>query len=114
VLRALGEFLLKHVRGGDIACRFGGEEFTLILPGASLKISIRRSEELRKGVKLFHLQHDGQDLGEIRLSLGVAVFPDHGETPQAVVEAADAALYRAKQNGRDRVEVFRKERPKKK
>lgn len=114
VLRALGEFLLKHVRGGDIACRFGGEEFTLILPGASLKISIRRAEELRKGVKLFHLQHDGQDLGEIRLSLGVAVFPDHGETPQAVVEAADAALYRAKQNGRDRVEVFRKERPKKK
>lgn len=107
VLRELGMFIKKHVRGSDIACRYGGEELTLILPEASLEITTLRAEQIREGVKHLNLQNRRQSLGCITLSLGVAVFPDHGTTGGAVIEAADAALYRAKQEGRDRVNVSR-------
>jgi diguanylate cyclase (GGDEF)-like protein len=102
VLRELGLFLKKHIRSSDIACRYGGEEFMLILPEASLEHSIERAEQLREGIKHLNLEHHRQPLGGITLSLGVAVFPDCGLTGEAVIRAADAALYRAKIQGRDR------------
>jgi diguanylate cyclase (GGDEF)-like protein/PAS domain S-box-containing protein len=102
VLRELGLFLKKHIRSSDIACRYGGEEFMLILPEASLEPSLERAEQLREGVKHLNMEHHRQALGGITLSLGVAVFPDCGLTGEAVIRAADAALYRAKNEGRDR------------
>jgi len=86
-----------------VACRYGGEEFTLILPEASLETTYERAEEVRRLVHGLHLEHHGQSLGGITISLGVAVYPQHGEDPEALLRAADKALYRAKHAGRDRV-----------
>ncbi|MBD1904339.1 diguanylate cyclase [Funiculus sociatus GB2-A5] len=105
VLRELGVFLRSHTRGSDIACRYGGEELTLILPEASLEATRERAEAIREGVKHLNLQNRRQSLGSITLSIGVAIFPTHGLTGSAVIRAADAALYHAKHQGRDRVLV---------
>ena len=105
LLRELGSFLRAHIRGEDVACRYGGEEFTLILPEASLEVTQERAEHLREDVKHLHAQYHDQPLGTVTLSFGVAVFPDHGPTGEVVLKAADAALYRAKREGRDRVVV---------
>ncbi len=105
LLRDLGAFLKTHVRGEDIVCRYGGEEFTLILPEASLEDTRQRAEQLREGVKQLQPQFQNQSLGTITLSLGVSVFPEHGPSAEELLRAADAALYRAKAEGRDRVVV---------
>lgn len=103
VLRELGIFLQKHIRVSDIACRYGGEELTLILPEASLEDTMERAEKLRQGVKYLNVHYRRQPLGGITLSLGIAMFPQHGLTSESVIRAADVALYRAKAAGRDRV-----------
>ncbi|MEO5888139.1 MAG: diguanylate cyclase [Anaerolineales bacterium] len=104
-LEMVGKFLETQVRIEDIACRYGGEEFTLILPGTDLETAQQRAEQLRTGIRTLKMSFEGQALEPLTLSLGVAVFPTHGGSGQAVLEAADAALYRAKQNGRDRFEL---------
>jgi diguanylate cyclase (GGDEF)-like protein len=103
VLRELGTFLQKYIRGSDIACRYGGEELTLILPEAPLEVANARAEAIRKGVSHLSVEYRRQPLGAITVSLGVACFPEHGMTGEAVMNAADAALYHAKKEGRDRV-----------
>ena len=105
ILGALGGLLLKQVRGEDIACRYGGDEFVLILPDASQAVTRERAELICEHAKQFHLQFDGQSLAAVTLSLGVAVFPEHGVTSAGILRAADTALYRAKHEGRDRVVV---------
>jgi diguanylate cyclase (GGDEF)-like protein len=105
VLATLGKFLQNQVRGDDIACRYGGEEFTLILPGASLEIVRERAERLRIGAQSLTMRVNGTQVETITLSLGVAAAPQHGDTADAVLQAADAALYRAKQRGRNCVQV---------
>ncbi|GAA6617207.1 diguanylate cyclase [Scytonema sp. NUACC26] len=103
VLQELAAFLKKHIRDGDIACRYGGEEMMLILPLACSATTLERAELIREGVKHLVLQHHDRNLDTISLSLGVACYPEHGLTGEAVMKAADAALYCAKQEGRDRV-----------
>jgi diguanylate cyclase (GGDEF)-like protein len=103
LLRAVGRFLQTHIRGEDLACRYGGEEFLLILTDSALEDTRRRAEQLREGIKALQAEHDGRPLGPVTASLGVAVFPEHGLTAEAVVRAADVALYQAKADGRDRV-----------
>ncbi len=105
LLRELGGLLMARVREGDIACRYGGEEFVLILPEAPLEFARRRAEELREAVRQLHVSHRGRIIGPITVSAGVAAFPEHGKTSAALVHAADSALYRAKSEGRDRVRV---------
>jgi len=105
VLRELGVFLRKQVREEDIACRYGGEEFTLMLPDASLEKTMQRAEHLREGMKSLRLVHQGQAMRAVTLSLGVAAFPAHGPTAEGIINAADKALYSAKEQGRDRVVV---------
>ncbi|MBF0317268.1 MAG: diguanylate cyclase [Nitrospirae bacterium] len=102
VLRELGIFLKKNIRSGDIACRYGGEEFTLIMPDASLDVALQRAELLREGVKHINVVFERRSLGVITLSLGVAVLPEHGVETQTIFQAADNALYSAKHQGRDR------------
>ena len=102
LLRELAEFLQQCVRASDIACRYGGEEFTLILPEAPLSVTQQRAEKIRQGAKELKVEHNQQFLGQISLSLGVAIFPEHGTTGSSIIQAADAALYRAKNEGRDR------------
>ncbi|ACB50556.1 hypothetical protein cce_1206 [Crocosphaera subtropica ATCC 51142] len=103
VLKRIGTFLQENVRQSDIACRFGGEEFTIILPHASLENAIERAEQLRLGIKQLHIQYGNQSLGLITVSLGVSAFPNHGENPRELLQNADLALYQAKEQGRDRV-----------
>jgi diguanylate cyclase (GGDEF)-like protein len=109
VLRALGAFLKKHVRGSDIACRYGGEEFLLVLSPSAAEGARQRAEKIREDARHLSLSHAGADLGAITLSLGIALFPDHGAEGAAVVKAADLALYEAKRSGRNRVVMFEKE-----
>jgi PAS domain S-box/diguanylate cyclase (GGDEF) domain len=106
VLQQLGNILQKNVRGSDIACRYGGEEFTLILPEITLELVQERAEEIRVEVEKLKLKHHYQDLGQITLSLGIAIFPNQGLTGESVMRAADTALYQAKEEGRNRVCVF--------
>ena len=105
VLRDLGGILQRHVRGSDIACRYGVEEFTIILPEASLEIGRQRAEMLREAARELRLIHDGKSLGAVTLSLGVACFPEHGRRREHLLQVADAALYEAKNGGRNRVVV---------
>lgn len=105
VLRELGQFLQRYVRGSDIACRYGGEEFTLILPEASIDITQKRAEQLCNDIKHLNLENRYYALGSLTLSIGIASFPTHGLSLEAVVRAADAALYIAKKEGRDTVRL---------
>jgi diguanylate cyclase (GGDEF)-like protein/PAS domain S-box-containing protein len=105
VLSTLGEFVRAHIRSEDIACRYGGEEIVLILPDAPLEVTVARAEMLRAGINGLRLEHRGQSLGELSVSLGVAGFPSHGVTGEVLLRAADEALYRAKDGGRNRVEL---------
>jgi diguanylate cyclase (GGDEF)-like protein len=73
------------------------------MPATSLKETASRAEKVRLAVKLLNLEHHRQPLGKITISLGVACFPDHGQSSSALIRAADAALYRAKALGRDRL-----------
>jgi diguanylate cyclase (GGDEF)-like protein len=104
VLRRVGLLLQGFVRQSDIACRVGGEEFSVLLPEASMQIATQRAEAIRKAVQELKLKYEDQTLSAITASLGVAAFPDHGTTPAALLHAADQALYDAKYRGRDRVE----------
>jgi len=103
VLRETAAFLSQSVRAEDAVCRYGGEEFVIILPAASLEASHSRAEDIRLKLRDLAVLHQGQRLGPITASLGVASLPAHGATRELLLEAADAALYRAKREGRDRV-----------
>jgi len=105
LLRVLGDFLLTHVRAEDIACRYGGEEFVVILPEASLAMSRGRAEELWRGVQGLHVNFHGELLRGVTASFGVAAYPGNGTTMAELLRAADTAMYAAKRQGRDRVET---------
>jgi diguanylate cyclase (GGDEF)-like protein/PAS domain S-box-containing protein len=103
VLRELSHILLQKSRKEDIACRFGGEEFVLCLPGAVGEMAEKRAADIRKCVKRLSLRYEGRDMGIITVSIGISVYPELGETSGELMKKADQALYQAKETGRDRV-----------
>jgi len=103
LLRSLGVLLSGAIRGEDIACRYGGEEFTLVLPGAGLADTLQRAEEIRSRVAERLTVDTLHGPAGVTISAGVSVFPLHGTTVQGAVQAADVALYQAKAAGRNRV-----------
>jgi diguanylate cyclase (GGDEF)-like protein/PAS domain S-box-containing protein len=105
ILSGVGSLLLSHVRGEDVPCRYGGDEFIILLPDASLATTHERAEFICKYARQLHFKFDEQAVNEITLSIGVAVFPKHGLTKDAILKAADSALYRAKHAGRGWVVV---------
>jgi diguanylate cyclase (GGDEF)-like protein len=105
LLRGIGGMLQTEIRGGDLACRYGGEEFTIILPETDLQAALEIAEKLRRKVKLLQIQLNGAKVGEVTISLGVAAYPQHGATWEDVLHAADMALLKAKQT-RDRSVIF--------
>jgi diguanylate cyclase (GGDEF)-like protein len=105
VLQSLARLLKSGLRDSDIVCRYGGEEFVLILPEATASGARERAEALRCAVHGLQLHYREQALGPVTISLGVAAFPEHGDSSRALLAAADAALYEAKRSGRDRVAV---------
>jgi diguanylate cyclase (GGDEF)-like protein/PAS domain S-box-containing protein len=103
VLRETGASLTKGIRAEDFVCRFGGEEFVVILPTADLEAALARAESLRSKMRDLTILHQGKPMGMITISVGVAAFPEHGTSPKELMAAADAALYEAKHRGRDQV-----------
>lgn len=95
----------KCVRGADSVCRYGGEEFFIIMPGASLEIIVRCAEKIRSGFENLHIPYQGHNLNAT-ISLGVASFPQHGKNNTEILECADQALYQAKRSGRNRVVIY--------
>ncbi len=105
LMQELAGTLKSRVRASDIACRYGGEEFVLILSEADAEGAAACMDQIRAEIKQYHLHDRGQALGSVTVSAGVAVFPDHADAAEALVRAADLALYRAKSEGRDKVLV---------
>ncbi len=105
VLAAIGDLLKGNVRGGDIACRYGGEEFALVLPATGGDAAERRAEDIRLAIAGLRLSHAEKRLGKITASFGIALFPDHAGDTDSILRVADVALYAAKGAGRNRVIV---------
>jgi diguanylate cyclase (GGDEF)-like protein/PAS domain S-box-containing protein len=105
LLRELGAYLQANLRKGDLTCRYGGEEFILILPESTPEDTIKRADQLREGVKRLSVQHQGLPLGEVTISVGIACFPQHGKSMYEMLRAVDTALHRAKSAGKDCVTV---------
>ncbi|HAJ27852.1 MAG TPA: hypothetical protein DCG53_11540 [Syntrophus sp. (in: bacteria)] len=105
VLRDLGSFLRENIREVDVPCRFGADEFALLLPDTSLAACRRRAEHLHAMIRDLSLRDGHAHMRRITVSMGVAACPDQGETMCDLMEAAKAALKNAKQTGRDRISV---------
>jgi diguanylate cyclase (GGDEF)-like protein len=103
VLKQISHFLSTNIRGCDIVCRYGGEEFVLILPDANLENTFMRANTLVESIRKVQMDFNGTVLGPITMSMGVSAYPEKGEKLEELLRVADAALYRAKQEGRDRV-----------
>jgi diguanylate cyclase (GGDEF)-like protein len=104
MLAALGKMLRQRSRSGDIACRYGGEEFLLVMPNVPIDQAVQRAEAWREEFGAMTVRF-GEHIMQTTLSLGVAAYPMHGATPHQLILAADHALLRAKSSGRDRVIV---------
>ncbi|MEX0316874.1 MAG: GGDEF domain-containing protein [Ruegeria sp.] len=105
VLRAVSSVLVQGCDGDEVACRMGGEEFTLILPDSKPEDAITRAEHLRRAVEAVTVRYGEKTLPRITISPGVAHCPSHGTMPQNLMRAADDALYLAKDKGRNQVQV---------
>jgi diguanylate cyclase (GGDEF)-like protein/PAS domain S-box-containing protein len=105
VLSQLGRMLQKHFRGEDIPCRYGGDEFIFILPDASQKATYERATLICQRAKELQIDFGEQHLDSCTLSLGVAVFPEHGTTTVDILSSVDDALYVAKRRGRDQIVI---------
>jgi diguanylate cyclase (GGDEF)-like protein len=103
VLRSIAQALQENSRESDIACRFGGEEFIIVLPDTGREGAAIRAERILAVVRGLHVTHNDKPLGSITVSLGLAMYPQNGETVKAIVQSADKALYAAKGAGRDRL-----------
>jgi diguanylate cyclase (GGDEF)-like protein len=103
LLREMGLFLPSQICASDLAGRYGGEEFLILLSEASLETTQQRAEQLRQNIKQLHFEYQGQALGSITISCGVASFSEHGLTAKTLLQAASAALNHAQEQGCDRV-----------
>ncbi len=106
VLKSVATLLQNEFRGQDIVCRFGGEEFMVILVNSNLDGARLRFQKISQDIKNIRIIFQGQALPQITVSIGIAAAPQHGTTAKNLIRAADQALYVAKEHGRDRVEVF--------
>lgn len=104
VLRMLAATLSADIRAEDVACRYGGEEFLILLPNMPLETAMLRAEAWRAAVERLSIAHGNFELS-FTISLGVSAYPDHGKTPDDLTRCADQALYQAKHEGRNRVSI---------
>lgn len=105
VLVQVGKVLANRVRGSDFACRYGGEEFAILLPETDAAGALAMAEQVRAGVAAMKIVRGGEPIGPVTVSAGVAAFPAHSDQPDELVKLSDAGLYQAKQAGRNRVVV---------
>jgi len=107
VLRDLAGFLTKNSRHGDIVCRYGGEEFVILMPEASFQNAFERAQSWQQAYASKTIEYEDKAL-KVTFSAGVASYPQHGPNGEAILHAADHALYESKSNGRNRVTAFQK------
>jgi diguanylate cyclase (GGDEF)-like protein len=112
VLTRVADELRLNVRKSDVACRFGGDEFLLILPECTLEDAVLRAQALRRVIEAAPFELGRTDIGSVTMSLGVAALPEHGSSGEELLKAADKALYTAKKGGRNRVVTARVPRKK--
>ena len=105
VLARLGTLVREWSEGEDIPVRFGGEEFTIVMPGASSELAFERMESLRTTIESFAFEQLRQPLGRVTISLGIATYPLHGDNRETLIQSADQALYISKRDGRNRTTV---------
>jgi diguanylate cyclase (GGDEF)-like protein len=105
VLKRVADVIRENVRGSDIGCRYGGEELAVILPETTLEVAVERAERIRRDIAAVRLEYGGTLLDAVTSSFGVAVYPQHAGDAEALLRAADEALYEAKKAGRNRVVV---------
>lgn len=105
LLSAVGKLLRQECRATDVPCRYGGEEFTVIMPDTDAAAALVQAERIRLAVAALAVRHEGRPLSAVTASLGIAVFPEHSTVQDALLDAADAALYRAKAGGRNQVQM---------
>ena len=103
LLTEFAKLIRSRVRGSDIACRYGGEEFVIVLPEAAQEAVLERAEKLRLEISQLRLAYQDQILEPVTVSVGVAMCPEDGQIPQDLLRRADQALYAAKEAGRNRV-----------
>lgn len=106
VLKSVADVIRQNVRGADIACRYGGEEFIIILSETTRTVAVQRAEKIRRDIERVELVLSGKPLDRVTASFGIALYPTHADGAEALVRAADEALYLAKKGGRNRVQVF--------
>lgn len=106
LLREIGRALRECLRQSDISCRYGGDEFVLVLPDSSIANTQERLDEIRKFLKGLQIHYGEQTFDMITLSAGIAQTPEHGTSASELLQAADEALYAAKQAGGDRSLVY--------
>jgi diguanylate cyclase (GGDEF)-like protein len=103
----MSEAVISNIRESDIACRYGGEEFIIILPDTTIETAERRAEALRNDVSHLKLEYKGEDIGKITISVGVAAYPQNGTKRDTLIKSADESAYLAKKAGRNQVVVSR-------
>jgi diguanylate cyclase (GGDEF)-like protein/PAS domain S-box-containing protein len=109
VLQAVADLLRRFFRSDDVACRWGGEEFAVVLPDSPSQYAALRADALRGEVKSLALRHRSIALAPITISVGVAAFPEHASTSGDLFKIADQCLYKSKSAGRDRITVAARE-----
>ena len=103
VLRDVAQVLKRHTRTEDIACRYGGEEFLMVLPGCPLQDAYQKAEAIREAIAQLRVSAVGAGQSRVTASIGIACYPQHGERLEELIRVADTALYRAKAAGRNRI-----------
>jgi len=103
LLAQFGELLATLARSEDVACRYGGEEFTIVMQEADAALALDRAEDIRRQVAEMQVLHRNQNLGQVTVSIGIASYPQDGDSPEQLLRRADRALYTAKHNGRNQV-----------
>jgi diguanylate cyclase (GGDEF)-like protein len=103
VLQKIGAYFNENIRKGDMACRYGGEEFIIVFPNTPLETALARAEVIREGIKKLVIVYKQESIKGVAISGGIAAFPDHGAACKVIINASDTALYQAKHQGRDQV-----------
>jgi diguanylate cyclase (GGDEF)-like protein len=102
----ISKVIQQNVRVGDIACRYGGDEFVIVLSNVTQNIALGKAEKLRKTVAEHHILHRNEKIS-ISISIGIAMFPAHGKVGEELLQKADQALYEAKRMGKNKVFAYR-------
>jgi diguanylate cyclase (GGDEF)-like protein/PAS domain S-box-containing protein len=105
ILKSLGKILENNTRRGDIACRYGGEEFAVLMPNATPEGARKRAHQWCRAFQMLHQSFNGQEV-QVTLSVGIAHYPEHGPDGMMVLESADKALYKSKKSGKNQVTIF--------